>query len=128
MAACGDLLTKRTEDLPRRQRLRAGLGFGKRGWISSKPPEIPAAVEQDGLKELYKKTLKHDKTQTHSYMSHRYRVQRSCRHTTCTPTANATYTQLHWLSSGTTSAYTPGLHQITQIQTHTSISAHQYKR
>lgn len=48
------------------------------------------------------------------------RVQRSCRHTTCTPTAKATYAQLHWLSSGTTSAHITGLHeyQVTQIQTH----------
>lgn len=55
-----------------------------------------------------KKDFETWQTQTHSYMSHR--VQRSCTHTTCTPTAKATYTQLHWLSSGTTSAHTPGLH------------------
>lgn len=62
----GGLLTSGSEDmlLPRRQRLRAGLGSGGRGWSTSKPSEIPATVELDELKELYKKkkkTLKHDK-------------------------------------------------------------------
>lgn len=59
------------------------------------------------------------------------RVQRSCRHTTCTPTAKATYTHLNWLSSGTTSAHITGLHRyhISQYSyTHTSINAHHYKR
>lgn len=41
--------------LPKCQRLRAGLGYGGRGWITSKSPGIPAAVELDELKELYKK-------------------------------------------------------------------------
>ena len=76
--------TSRSEDmlLPRRQRLRAGLGSGGRGWSTSKPSEIPATVELDELKELYKKKKKDFETwwtQTRSCMSHR--VQRSCAHT-----------------------------------------------
>lgn len=58
----GGLLAKRDRRpalLSGRQRQRPGSGFfGGCGRITSKPLQIPAAVELDELKELYKKTKK----------------------------------------------------------------------
>lgn len=76
----GGSLTCRGEDLPPSPLPTAWTSekeswvwsFGACGWITPTPPEISVTVELDELKELYKKNrLKHDKTQTRSYTSHR---------------------------------------------------------
>lgn len=122
-----DQRDRRPALLPRRQRLRAGLGFDGRGWITSESPEIPAAAELDELKELYKKKkptrlwnmTKHKRVATCHIDS---RVQKSCRH------------YMHTYSESNTLSYIVCTHdraasiQTTQIQTHTSIIALQYKR
>lgn len=84
----------------RDRRLRAGLGFDGRGWITSKSPGIPAAVELDELKELYKKNnnkklwnmTKHNRVATRH-------IDSSCGHTTCTCFSKS---NTQWLSPVTT--------------------------
>lgn len=109
----------------RRQRQRAGLSYGKRGWITSQPAEKSLQLwnwmNWKNCTGKKKKTLKHDKNTKLHVTFLDPRVQRSGRHTL----------HAYTTTKVTLALLEPCLH--TQqgyliTQRHTSINAHQYKR